>query len=49
LPGLVLGSAARHDLALQACVMIGDAAADLTMARRLGMRHLAISEARNAE
>ena len=49
LPGLVLESAARHDLALQACVMIGDATADLTMARRLGMRRLAISDAGKAE
>jgi beta-phosphoglucomutase-like phosphatase (HAD superfamily) len=49
LPGLVLESAARHGLALQACVMIGDAAADVTMARRLGMSHLAISDSRKVE
>ena len=48
LPGLVLESAARHDLALGASLMIGDATADLTMARRLGMRHLTIAAAGSA-
>ena len=40
LPGLVLESAIRHNLDIQSCILIGDAAADETMARRLGMRHL---------
>ena len=44
LPGLVLESAWRHHLDLQACILIGDAAADQTMARRLGMRYMMISD-----
>ena len=40
LPGLVLESVIRHNLDIQRCILIGDAAADETMARRLGMRHL---------
>jgi aryl-alcohol dehydrogenase-like predicted oxidoreductase len=43
LPGLVLECAARYSLNLQACVLIGNAAADQTMARRLGMQHLTLT------
>jgi hypothetical protein len=38
MPGLILESAARHNLDLRACMLIGETAADQTMARRLGIR-----------
>ncbi|HET9440919.1 MAG TPA: aldo/keto reductase [Longimicrobiales bacterium] len=40
LPGLVLECAARWHLDLHACILAGSAAADQTMALRLGMQHL---------
>jgi aryl-alcohol dehydrogenase-like predicted oxidoreductase len=42
IPGLILESAVRHHLDLSECVLVGDSAADQTMARRLGMRQLNI-------
>jgi aryl-alcohol dehydrogenase-like predicted oxidoreductase len=40
LPGLVLESVARHQLDLASCILLGNSAADQTMARRLGMRQV---------
>jgi hypothetical protein len=40
MPGLVLESSVRHGLDLNSCIILGNAAADQTLARRLGMRHL---------
>ncbi|HEY0671014.1 MAG TPA: aldo/keto reductase [Longimicrobiales bacterium] len=40
LPGLVLACAARWHLDLPACILAGSAAADQTMALRLGMQHV---------
>jgi hypothetical protein len=40
LPGLVLECVMQNSLDVRECLLIGDSAADQTMARRLGMQHL---------
>jgi aryl-alcohol dehydrogenase-like predicted oxidoreductase len=44
IPGLVLDAAARHHIDLRKSLLIGNASADQTMARRLGMQHVPLRD-----
>ena len=44
LPGLVLEAAKKHEIDVAASIILGDAAADRTMAARLGARHVQLAD-----
>jgi histidinol phosphatase-like enzyme len=46
LPGLVLEAAKEHDIDIAGSIILGDAAADRTMAARLGARYVRLADFR---